>query len=393
MENTEIDLEEFKLEYLENLREEMLRIENEVLKLESSSDSDRPSILHEIFRTIHSLKGSAGSYEFYMLTTIFHQFEDFISNNLQKSQSPALIDTCLNFLDIAKNCSIDYKQKSTEIEKYATILEGETVQESTINGKILLIERNKSIVKIITKVAQNNQLEVVALSNGATAINRIIHERFDLIVTSKDLDTLDGESVLKGVRVMKNLNQKTPMVLISSDEHTEIASSDLKIRFMQKDQNLTSNMSSFISKSVLSTKVNDDKGIEFRKVFIAEDDLMIQKIVKAVFNRVKDVDLHISENRETSLEIISREEPDLIILDYFLKDCIGPEILEDIFKRNGKSNTPIIFMTSSPENVKVDELRKIGNVKGILTKPIKIRSFWNDINQILSSDNVPDSDL
>jgi DNA-binding response OmpR family regulator/HPt (histidine-containing phosphotransfer) domain-containing protein len=385
MEDVEIDLEEFKLEYLDNLKEEILRVESEVLRLEDSSDAERPAILHEIFRTIHSLKGSAGSYEFYMLTTIFHQFEDFINSNLKNSQTSAPIDTCLNFLDIAKNCALDYKNKSSEIEKYATILEGETVQESVMNGKILLIDSSKSIKKIITKVAQDNRLDIVILANGATALNRIIHERFDMIVTSKNLDLLDGESLLKGVRVMKNQNQTTPMVLISSDDYTATDSKKLNISFMQKDQNLFSNMNSFISKNILSSK-SSEQALEFKKVFIAEDDLMIQKIVRAVFKRLDNVDLFMEENRNKGVKTIIEEKPDLIILDYFLKDCIGPDLLEDLFKQNGLTNTPVIFMTSSPENVKTEDLAKLGNVKGILTKPIKIRSFWSEINQIASID-------
>ncbi len=82
---------------------------------------------------------------------------------------------------------------------------------------------------------------------------------------------------------------------------------------------------------------------------------------------------------KAGMNAILEMEPDLIVLDYFLKDCVGTEVLEHAFKKKGYINTPILFMTSTPEKVDLLSLRKWGNVRGRIEKPIKAGSLMKQI--------------
>jgi hypothetical protein len=42
-------------------------------------------------------------------------------------------------------------------------------------------------------------------------------------------------------------------------------------------------------------------------------------------------------------------------------------------------------MTATPENVKLSELQSFGNVVGVIEKPINIRTFLEEINQVVSN--------
>ena len=375
------NIENLKEDYLLALDEEIKTIETELVQLEKLSPVNFSTNLYDVFRKVHSFKGSAGSYEFYMLATIFHRLEDHISYQMQIEKEDGFIDLCFKYIDTAKNCIIDYQNGAQGLEKYTTIIDGINVQDKYTAGKMLLIEPSLSIRKIFQKAAEDNKLELTILNNGATALNRIIHESYDLIVASAAIEILDGESLLKGLKVMKTINQKTPMLLISGDPQEQLE--DAGFGFILKDIDLLSNIDTYLKENIVNQSVQSELvKFNYKNVVFVEDDKMIQLIIKKLFEDLPETTLHLTGDYSSSMQAILEHKPDLIVLDYFLKDCVGVDILEQVFKIKGKLEIPILFMTSTPEKINIESLKDWGNVKGIIQKPIKAKALLSQIAKL-----------
>jgi CheY-like chemotaxis protein len=380
---SDMNIDELREEYLVSIDENLSDLEEIIVKLEKLNEEEFKASIYEVFRIVHSIKGSAGSFEFYVLSSIFHRFEDHINANLTAAEISDSVDLFLKFIDLGRKCIVDYKENSEELDKYTTLVDDIASTKSDFQAKILLIEPGKSIQKMFRKIAEENGLEISILKNGATALNRILTERFDAVISSVNIDILDGVSLLKAIRVMKNINRKTPLLLITSDERTEI--SDPSIKCLQKDNSMIQNIEKFIKNDILGIVNTEELSTHFKNVLFSEDDRMIQMIINKSFSNEDGITLNIASDLNSTKEMLASCKPDLIILDFFLKDCTAEDIMNIIEKDESLKQVPIVFMTSSPEKVDLAKLKQKGNVRGILEKPFKAKTLLNEIAQIALS--------
>ncbi len=377
-----LNIGKFRESFLEGIDNEFNHLEQLFDDVKHWTEKESKEGLYNLFREIHHLKARTDSYELFMISSILNQVEDLVGD-----QDPKMIDSdfCLKgmkFIELAKSCGQDYLSGSSEIDKYVTVLESFNtldLPDLENRGKVLVVETTGSIKKIFQKICEELNFDVVFLTNGVSALNRLIHERFDAVFSSGNLEGIDGESLFKAIRVMKGANNRTPLVLMSSNEKN--IDSLFKVDFFLKDNSFLENVRYYLSNKV--TKNNNDKDdqyFKFKKVLFAEDDLMIQKIIEKVFAAVPKSNLSISSNLDDSLNQISKAKPDLIILDYFLDGCVGPDIIKAYFDNHGYIETPILFMTSTPDKVDLNNLSKYGLVKGVIEKPIKASHLLDEIN-------------
>jgi CheY-like chemotaxis protein/HPt (histidine-containing phosphotransfer) domain-containing protein len=377
------NLDELKVEYLAGIDEEITELEEKIIGLEKVSEANLKTAVYEIFRVVHSIKGSAGSFEFYMLANIFHRFEDYIDYTNLNIKLAETVDLFLKFVDLSKKCIRDYQEKPDDLEKYATLVDEIAYSKNNSKGKVLLVEPAKSIQKMFKKICTESNLEMAVIRNGATAMNRILTEKFDAIVTSLNTDVLDGKSLLCAIRVMKNINAKTPLLLVTSDENTVIE--DKTISCIQKDNDFIQNIEKFIKEDVLKSSSNlshiagELKEFPFNDVFCVEDDRMIQMVIKNTFDKETQANLTMSSDLVSIQKVLLVKKPDLIILDYFLKDCTAEEIVAFISLNKELKKIPIVFMTSSPEKIDMEQMKEMANIKGIVEKPLKSRTLLQEI--------------
>lgn len=379
---TDFNIDLLKEEYLLRIDEDLNALESKIIELEKVQPSDLKSSIYEIFRTVHSIKGSAGSFDLYILSNIFHRFEDHVDTDVDQKNIAGKIDLFCHFIDLGRKCLADYiNERTHELEKYSTLVDNIAFSADQKIGKMLLVDPGKSIQKIFQKLCDEHSIELSILRNGATAMNRILSERFDSIVSSVNIDVLDGKSLLMAIRVMENVNKESNLLLISSDESTVIQ--DQSILCIQKNSDLILNIDRYIKTELFKIEMKPvEQVFPFKNVFISEDDQMIQLIISKILSSKDDVEFEIFGNLSDIESQISVSLPDLIVLDYFLKDCTALKVMEFISKDSRLEKVPIIIMTSSPDKIDIEGLRKLGNVKGIVEKPIKARTFLKEITQI-----------
>lgn len=120
-----------------------------------------------------------------------------------------------------------------------------------------------------------------------------------------------------------------------------------------------------------------------KTIFIAEDNEVYLKLVKAVVNTMPDLEVIMETEGGRALELIKKGNPDLIILDIQLPGINGIEICKELRKLTEFKNTPIIAMTGYPEDFDESIVSEAGFNK-FFSKPIELNDFIKSIQDFLS---------
>ena len=81
------------------------------------------------------------------------------------------------------------------------------------------------------------------------------------------------------------------------------------------------------------------------KILIAEDDISLAKMYSLRF-KFESYEVIVAHDGKEALEKISKEKPDLIILDIMMPKKTGMEVLEEIKEKEQFSNIPVIILTA-----------------------------------------------
>ncbi len=117
--------ERLKEIFVEEATEIIEKLDVEILDLEDRSDDK--DLLNELFRGVHTLKGSANSFGFRRLGEFVHAFEDVLDYYRSSSDSPGReeIDLFLDGVDVIKEVfEYEVNEKEGKPEKYMHCIEG-----------------------------------------------------------------------------------------------------------------------------------------------------------------------------------------------------------------------------------------------------------------------------
>lgn len=110
-----------------------------------------------------------------------------------------------------------------------------------------------------------------------------------------------------------------------------------------------------------------------KKILIAEDELLIAKVLKLVLEKKQFEVMHVTDG-EAAEKYVSTFKPDIILLDVFLKNnTCGIKVAESV--REKGENCPIIFTTGNSYEQTKSDIKNISNCH-LMIKPI-------DIDQLL----------
>ena len=123
----------------------------------------------------------------------------------------------------------------------------------------------------------------------------------------------------------------------------------------------------------------------FKKVLIAEDSSVIQKLTKKILEN-QDYRIFGAKNGMQVLEMLAKEEFDIILMDINMPVMDGIKCAEKIRAMDDpkKSRIPIIAITGNAMNYTLEEFTKSG-FNDYLQKPINFDKLVTLVNQYTSS--------
>jgi CheY-like chemotaxis protein len=207
-------LASMRANFIDELPERLNNIENHILTLEKNTSTE---IFNELYRAIHSLKGTGGSFGINIITRISHQMENILSESKSNSENNAAKTALLlSLLDLLRQAQTEATAHEPNYEPIDDALLRLQQQLIGAQKNILLLEPSTSLRMLYQQVLLALPAKIHTLDDGLHALEHLAHERFDLLITARELKRLNGIALLAALRAADNHNSHIPALLISS---------------------------------------------------------------------------------------------------------------------------------------------------------------------------------
>lgn len=359
-----------KLDHLESF------IENGKFKIEDIS---------EIFKIIHSIKGTAASMEFYFISTLAHDIEDHLT--LIQDEKEQIDDQYMQvfdrLIDLLLNVTNDYLKN--DISKFplyrnmlSKLIQVKNNSQREYQGNILVVNSSPAMNIMIKNQLLNSGFNVSFAENGLSAFNQIILNKFDAVLSSYDLEIFDAIILMNLVRNSKCNNSNIPFVLMTSHQNMKTDIENCYI--LQKGQDFFNDLNKVL-KQVFNT-IDELKAHDFhyQNILYIEDTIEMQKLVQFGFSKYTNANIHIAENGYQAQLLIEKYPIDLILIDQYLEQENG----RDIFKLIAHHKIPCVFVTATLSSLNLSELFQYENFKGVVTKPFRPTGLVSSIMKVIS---------
>jgi len=212
---------------------------------------DHKESFDALYRKAHSLKGSGGTYGFNIITGICHQLEDFLSSSLvdEAAISQEKVDTVFSYTDLLRETHQLLEEGKTDFTDILYKLEQIKKKESDHKLKGLFVgPANQVYSKMCVYQFEKLNIKCAAIENGMTALQRLLHEHFDFLITSKENLDLNGLAIIAAIKLNRGKNQKIKTILITTNANIDTPKGCEPDYVVQKNKDFTGNLEKTMEK-------------------------------------------------------------------------------------------------------------------------------------------------
>ncbi|MDT8992478.1 Hpt domain-containing protein [Curvibacter sp. APW13] len=233
---------ELLAEFLDELPARCHELEESILALESGQEG----AFDELYRQVHSLKGTGGGVGLPVITTICHQFESFLSE-VRVCFDHKATNTALAYVDLLRRTIGADGRTDAAVAATEQALEAMRLLRLSGRTSVLIAEPSQTLRRVYQDELAGPQTKLHLIGNGMQALERLLHEPFDLLILSRELPALNGLAVVAALREARCSNSNIPVVLVSSN--TAPVGAHLNIQTLAKrDQHLLGQLQAAISR-------------------------------------------------------------------------------------------------------------------------------------------------
>ena len=227
-------------DFLAELPERCDSCDELILTLEKSP-GDRDAF-NELYRGVHSLKGSGGTHGLSIITSLCHQLENLLSDaDAQEDFNAPFASRALAYVDLLRQVEVVAKQDKPD---YSTIeAELEALRQLTLQRRKagLIAESSTAMAGLYQKALEALPLQLTVVGDGMTALARLLHEPYDFVIVGRELKELNGIALMAAVRSAQSPNPNIPAILVSSKsdaipDHVRFSAT------LSRDQKLAGNL-------------------------------------------------------------------------------------------------------------------------------------------------------
>ncbi len=234
--------------FLDELGERCDEFDNLILSLERNP-ANREAF-DELYRGVHSLKGSGGTHGLPILTSICHQLENLLTEaNGGDGFSEAVASQALAYVDLLRRAEGPGREENPD---YSVVEAGlERLRLATLESRhaVLIAETSAMMTRICQKALDNLPVRVNLVDNGLAALERLLHEPFDLLIVGRELKELNGPAVLAALRASQARNRNITAILLTSNREDIPAFSRVD-HILARDQKLAANLRAAAEKAL-----------------------------------------------------------------------------------------------------------------------------------------------
>ncbi len=219
--STEDILAKLRHSYVTGIPSHLEEMENLVLNIENRHEFKEN--FDALYRKAHSLKGSGATYDFPIITTVCHQLEDFLTDEFQKEDeiNPSKINTAFAYIDVLKDV---HTLLITDDDNFLPI-DNQLKQLKKQNPKLraMLIDPPEKMYRAICiQSLENANVHCTTTPSGVTALQRLLNENFDLLITPRENPELSGMALIAALKINKRYNVNIQSIMITSNPRIEL---------------------------------------------------------------------------------------------------------------------------------------------------------------------------
>ena len=114
------------------------------------------------------------------------------------------------------------------------------------------------------------------------------------------------------------------------------------------------------------------------KILICDDEIFARDAMKKIVSR-KGFDVFVAENGEECINMVKKENPEVVFLDVMLPDLDGDHLFK--YLKDIKKDIDIYFITASGTVFTEENAKDLG-AKGYLSKPVDMKELFDILDKI-----------
>ena len=205
-------LKQLRLEYVHELPSRIDSIENLVVTGPLSETYE------DVYRHIHSMKGSAGTHGLQIISTICHHLETQLTefNKLQKLDTKEAQNHCLAYLDLLRNCIEQIEQGKSSFSSIEKKLAELEASQTTDKYEILVVEPSRMQMQFIRQTLSGYPVTIHEYTNGFKALESLLIKKYHILITALETELLNGEALIAATRLSKSRSADIYTILLTS---------------------------------------------------------------------------------------------------------------------------------------------------------------------------------
>jgi len=233
--------------FLEELPSRINLIEDNILSLKNNNSYD------ELFRVIHSLKGSAGSYNLHEITKITHHLEDVMLYFAQKKilSAESSIDILLEYIDILQKTTTGLLENKTVFSNIEQLLSELYIRVFNETYEVLVVESSRSYSQLIENNLRGLPIQLTFATDGLLALEKLLVKKYSLLITSMETPPLNADALIAALRCTHSVNRDINALLITSYKLSNIQNKPMFLSILEKNIVKDNNLKKVVKKLLI----------------------------------------------------------------------------------------------------------------------------------------------
>lgn len=257
-----------------------------------------------------------------------------------------------------------------------------------LKGKsILVLDDNQTNLKILHAHFEMWGMHTVACNNYSDALNALRSTHFDIGMIDMMMPEKDGIEV---ARLIKDINEKIPLVLFSSAGDVSMNDAGVKklfaavlnkpVKYLQVQQTLENILTQKQTPEPLQTQTIEQAGlIKPLHILVAEDDAINQKMIARALDKLG-YTYEIVSNGKLAVDNAIKNSYNIILMDMMMPEMDGMEATKSI-RCLLEDKTPVIIALTANALTGERETLLANGMDDYLSKPYKLQDIANIIDK------------
>ncbi len=296
--------------------------------------------------------------------------------------------------------AIEYFEKPINVQKLQKLIKS-LESKFSISDKIVVVDDDVNVLQRIDHVLTKNGYQVMCFDDPEIALKKLKEfQSASLILLDLMMPKLDGFQFLAEIRKDENL-MNIPVIVLTSKKLLEDEIKYLEEKTSAIFRKETFDETEFLKsldkilervletkKSSIRTSIRVEKPQEKSTIpplhiLVVEDNLMNQKLMSHILNRLGST-FDIASDGKEAIEMIKKKKYDLILMDIQMPVMDGLEATRIIRNELNMRDLPIIALTAHALKGDREKFLAAG-CTGYITKPVDQQKLVSEIMSVMKS--------